>query len=111
MNDVARSVVMGAAMISPALLAACRDQAQQPPTQPEPLPTVDTSTATATDSGAPTTPTATATPTTTIAEEDPNTGGVPTATAPPTATVRPRTIPTAVHMPTRGFAGAVRARR
>ncbi|HEY1696645.1 MAG TPA: hypothetical protein VGG39_31000 [Polyangiaceae bacterium] len=92
-KDVVRSVVMGAAMISPALLAHCTEH---PATTP-PIPLDPT--------GAPTS------------------GGIPsaavsanvagtttsTASAPPNDVVRPRTAPTG-QMPTRGFAGAVRAR-
>ena len=104
LNDVVRSVVMGAAMISPGVLAACRGQgAKTPP--PDPLP--DPSATTASLDAGDTTPTASTAPTTTaepVVTADP--------TAPPTATVRPRpTSSPTQNMPTRGFAGAVRARR
>jgi hypothetical protein len=94
-NDVVRSVVMSAAMISPTLLAACGGQAEKPPTPPEPLPNVDRDA------------TATADPTT------PDSGATPVATAAPSDdVVRPRPTPTGTGrmMPTRGFAGAARAR-
>ncbi|HEY1953980.1 MAG TPA: hypothetical protein VGH28_00160 [Polyangiaceae bacterium] len=101
-NDVVRSVVMGAAMISPALLAACRgESAATPPPDPLPEPTA---TVASLDAGGPaptSEPSATAQPTVTAEP-----------TAPPTTVVRPRPTTSPTHnMPTRGFAGAVRARR
>jgi len=82
MKDVLRSVVMGAGMISPALLEACANG--NPPTTP-PVPT-----ASATVTGVASTP--------------------PVDSAPPNDVVRPRPNPTGTAMPTRGFAGAARAR-
>ena len=105
-NDVVRSVVMGAAMISPAALAACRgESAATPPPDPLPQPSATVASLDAGD----TTPTASVTPS---ATEEPI--ATATATAPPTTVVRPRPtsgVGPGNHMPTRGFAGAVRARR
>jgi|SRR6185312_9788146 len=96
-NDVVRSVVMGAAMISPAALAACRGESTVTP-PPDPLPQ-PSATVASLDAGE----TPQATPTVTAE---------PTVTAPPTTVVRPRPTTSPTHnMPTRGFAGAVRARR
>jgi hypothetical protein len=86
LKDVARSVVMGAGMISPALLDAC---ATNPPTTTAPVTSGSTT-------GIPS------------AAVSATIGGVPSA--PPTDTVRPRTNPTSTSMPTRGFSGAGRAR-
>lgn len=85
-KDVVRSVVMGAGMISPALLEAC---ASSTPNPPPPIPLVDP-----------------------LADVDGGAegGAASVATAPPTEVVRPRTAPTGNNMPTRGFAGAVRGR-
>jgi hypothetical protein len=86
MNDVARSVVLGAAMISPALLQACKSDGGTPTVRPEPTSALG-------DGG--TMPVATSAPT-------------DTATAAPSASVvRPRTDPTAPpQMPMRGFSGS-----
>jgi hypothetical protein len=99
MKDVARSVVMGAGMISPALLQAC---ATNQPTTTAPLAS-GTATAEAT---------AVATSIPTAALSASVGSGSPTGdpSAPPTTVVRPRPSPTGTNMPTRGFAGAVRAR-
>ncbi|HEX4515791.1 MAG TPA: hypothetical protein VH054_19720 [Polyangiaceae bacterium] len=114
-NDVVRSV-MSAAMLSPAMLVACGTQNNNP--QP---PTTDTGTAGTT--GTPTATVATATPTATeTATATATSTAVATATATPTAKpttstpdvmVQPSTRPrgNGKNMPTRGFAGAVRARR
>ena len=89
MKDVARSVVLGAAMISPALLQACKTDGGTPPPQPDPL-------YGASDAGGTSLPVATGTAT----------------AAPSTTVVRPRTDPTATtrQMPTRGFSGGARVR-
>ena len=101
-NDVVRSVVMGAAMISPAALAACRGESTVTP-PPDPLPQPSATVASLDAGEMPTTPTASTAPTVTAE---------PTVTAPPTTVVRPRPTTSPTHnMPTRGFAGAVRARR
>jgi hypothetical protein len=103
MKDVARSVVLGAAMISPGLLEACKSDNATPPLVPVP-----TATATAgndDDAG------------TMLLAVTPD-GGLDPAdaaiAAPPTTVVRPRPDPTAspthVPMPTRGFAGGARVR-
>ena len=119
-NDVVRSV-MSAAMLSPAMLAACSTQKNNPDPKPEPTTTAtETSTGTAT---LPPTATATATATATGTATTTSTA-VATSTAtgtakPPASTpdvlvqpsVRPRPNGTGKNMPTRGFAGAVRARR
>jgi hypothetical protein len=110
-NDVVRSV-MSAAMLSPAMLVACGTTKNNP--QP---PTTDPTTATATTTET-TPPTATATATATVTATT-TTTAVATTTATATATTKPDVM---VHpstrprgnggnMPTRGFAGAVRARR
>ncbi len=109
MKDVARSVVLGAAMISPALLEACRNDGAPPLV---PVPTVgadddaggmllavgaDAAAGDPVDAGASTPPDA----------DEP----IP---APSTTVVRPRPDPTfspqRVPMPTRGFAGGARVR-
>lgn len=90
-KDVVRSVVMGAAMISPALLAQCTEHPTTPPIPLDPTgappPTGIPSAATSANVATP----------------------PPTASAPPNEVVRPRTPPNG-QMPTRGFSGAVRAR-
>ncbi len=88
MKDVARSVVIGAGMISPALLDAC---ATNPPTTTAPV-----------TSGSATGGIPSAAVSATIGSGSPS--------APPTDTVRPRPNPTSTGMPTRGFSGAARAR-
>jgi hypothetical protein len=91
-KDVVRSVLLGAAMISPAVLAACAG-APTPPANPEPL------TVYLPDAGAVTSNT----PDVAIADS-----GVP---APPDSAVRPRTpVGTPPQMPMRGFSGAARVR-
>lgn len=92
-KDVVRSVVMGAAMVSPALLAQCTEH---PATTP-PVPVDPTAM-----------PTSTGIPSAAVSA---NLSGTPSASAsaPPNEVVRPRSLPTG-QMPTRGFAGAVRAR-
>jgi hypothetical protein len=109
-NDVVRSV-MSAAMLSPAMLVACGTQKNNPqPPIPEPTATepVATTTATATATA---TVTATATATSTAVATSTVTATA-TATA-PDVMVHPSTRPrgNGKNMPTRGFAGAVRARR
>lgn len=85
LNDVVRSVVVGATMISPAVLEGC-SRSQQPPVTPPPPP-IQTS-----DAGA-----------LQIAAQD--------AAAPPPQVVRPRAPEnTGNMMPTRGFAGGARVR-
>ncbi len=105
-KDVVRSVVMSAAMVSPGLLAACAGpQTANPiPVPLDPLGGPDAGGTTgldpnSVDAAAGTNP---------IAVDPTSPPTVPTA--PPTATVRPRTPPTGTQMPTRGFAGAARAR-
>jgi len=113
-NDVVRSV-MSAAMLSPAMLVACSTQKNNPePTTDPTATTTATATGTATVTAtATTTATASATATTTSTAV-----ATTTATATPTAStpdvmVHPSTRPrgNGKNMPTRGFAGAVRARR
>jgi hypothetical protein len=87
LKDVARSVVMGAGMISPALLDAC---ATNPPTTTAPVTSGST----------------TGIPSAAVSA----TVGSGSPSAPPTEVVRPRTNPTSTSMPTRGFSGAARAR-
>ncbi len=92
-NDVMRSVVMGAAMLSPALLEACSGSQPEnlPPTSTPPDPTTAPSTAA---TGAPSMAVATAWPSgqpvTTHASERPRGNGDPTS------------------HPTRGFRGGAR---
>jgi hypothetical protein len=88
LKDVARSVVIGAGMISPALLQHCATPSGRPPEIPL-------------DGTASTTPTGT---TMAVASTP------PAESAPPNDVVRPRPSPTGTQMPTRGFAGAARAR-
>jgi hypothetical protein len=104
-KDVVRSVVMSAAMVSPGLLAACAGpQTGNPiPVPLDPLGGADGGTSGADPNGLDA-----ATGSSPIAVDPTSPPTVPTA--PPTATVRPRTPPTGTQMPTRGFAGAVRAR-
>jgi hypothetical protein len=90
LKDVVRSVVMSAAMISPALLAACGGAT--PVTTAPTLPVDPNATATAVATTAPPTEEAT----------EPN--------APPNDVVRPRDSDGGAKMPTRGFSGAARAR-
>jgi hypothetical protein len=109
-NDVVRSV-MSAAMLSPAMLVACSGQKNNPDPKPEP-----TTTATATETAGTATVTATATATTTATATSTavaTTTATATATTPPDVMVHPSTRPrgNGKNMPTRGFAGAVRARR
>ncbi|MGH7298747.1 MAG: hypothetical protein ACRELB_27650 [Polyangiaceae bacterium] len=92
MKDVARSVVLGAAMLSPALLQACKTEGGSP--TPRPDPTIG-----AGDAGATSLPVATGTATATV------------TAAPPTSVVRPRpTGAPTTQMPTRGFSGGARVR-
>ena len=95
LKDVVRSVVMSAAMISPALLAACGGAT--PVTTAPTLPVDPNATTAAVATAAPD-PTA---PPTEEATE-PN--------APPNDVVRPRDSDGGAKMPTRGFSGAARAR-
>jgi hypothetical protein len=90
LKDVVRSVVMGAAMISPALLAACGGAAPvtTAPTMAEPPAATG---AVATVAIEPSTP-------------------PPEPSAPPNDVVRPRDSDGGTTMPTRGFCGAARAR-
>ncbi|MGH7280892.1 MAG: hypothetical protein ACRELY_05160, partial [Polyangiaceae bacterium] len=99
-NDVVRSVLLGAAMISPAALIAC---AQNPP--PADATTVDVPPPMETSAPDPT-PVAstTATP---VATSDPY-GNTP---APDSSVVRPRTPNGTNQMPMRGFSGAARRAR
>ncbi len=91
-KDVVRSVVMSAAMISPALLASC---ASSGPATTAPTAPVD--------------PAAGGTATATVAAE-PSATATTEPSAPPTALVRPRDLDGGPRMPTRGFSGAARAR-
>lgn len=94
-KDVVRSVVMSAAMISPAALEACAE-APPPPAKPDPL---AVTIASAPDAGS----VATNTPDVSIAD-----GGAP---APDDSVVRPRTpVGGSPQLPSRGFVGAARAR-
>lgn len=83
LNDVVRSVLVGAAMITPAMLAACQKEGAPPPPR-VPAPGEESATPVASESVA----------------------------APPTASVRPREDPsvTVPKMPVRGFSGAARVR-
>ncbi|MEO7110370.1 MAG: hypothetical protein ABI183_08045 [Polyangiaceae bacterium] len=97
-NDVVRSVIIGAAMITPAALLACAESPPPPANPDAPLPIATGG------SDVPPTPTATAPD----AYASINDAGTP---APPDSAVRPRTPPgTPPQMPTRGFSGAARAR-
>jgi hypothetical protein len=101
MKDVARSVVMGAAMISPGLLQACAETPTKPVVRPEPDPVASVD-ADAAETAA-TAPSATATATATATASN-----IP---APSNTVVRPRTDPSLKpQMPTRGFSGGARAR-
>jgi hypothetical protein len=100
-NDVVRSVLIGAAMITPAAMVAC---AENPPpvtaNQDQPLPIATGG------SDAPTSPTATA-------STDDQSASINDAStpAPPDTVVRPRApVGTPHQLPTRGFSGAARAR-
>ena len=110
-NDVVRSV-MSAAMLSPAMLVACSTQKNNPEPTTDPTATVATGTATVTATAT--------TPATASATASATSTAVATSTATATATastpdvmVQPSTRPrgNGKNMPTRGFAGAVRARR
>lgn len=86
LKDVVRSVVMGATMITPAVMEGC-SRTQQPPPNPPP------------DTNAPDASTAQIA----VSPQD--------AAAPPPAVVRPRVPENNVNtMPTRGFAGGARVR-
>jgi hypothetical protein len=99
-NDVVRSVIIGAAMISPAAMVACAESPPPPPANPDaPLPVATGG------SDVPVAPTATAP--TGGAYASINDSGTP---APPDTVVRPRTPPGQQNFPTRGFSGAARAR-
>jgi hypothetical protein len=96
MKDIARSVLLGAAMISPALLQSCQSEGGVP--APRPPPTTG-----AVDLETP--PTTAATDATTSPTAD--------TAAPSTSVVRPRLDPTGSAgpiMPTRGFSGGARVR-
>jgi hypothetical protein len=98
MKDIARSVLLGAAMISPALLQSCKSEGGTP--APRPPPTTG-----AVDLDTP--PSTAATDTAAYTTTD-----TPTA-APSTSVVRPRLDPTGSAgpiMPTRGFSGGPRVR-
>jgi hypothetical protein len=96
-NDVVRSVLIGAAMITPAAMIACAENPPPPPTnQDQPL---------AVATGGSDTPIATAP--TGDAFASINDASTP---APPDSVVRPRTPPGQQNFPTRGFSGAARAR-
>jgi hypothetical protein len=91
-NDVVRSVVMSAAMVSPALLASCASS-----------PAVTTA---PTSPNGPNDQAAVASTGATVASAT----AAPEPSAPPTDVVRPRDIDGGPRMPLRGFSGAARAR-
>lgn len=118
-NDVVRSV-MSAAMLSPAMLVACSTQKNNPDPKPEPTATAtETATGTATVTATATTTTtttatATATTTSTAVATTTATGTAKPPASTPDVLVQPSVRPrggNGKNMPTRGFAGAVRARR
>ena len=111
-NDVVRSV-MSAAMLSPAMLVACSTQKNNPDPKPTTDPTVATATATGTVTATATT-TATATPSATSTAVATSTATAKPPASTPDVLVQPSVRPrggNGKNMPTRGFAGAVRARR
>jgi hypothetical protein len=100
LKDVIRSVVLGAAMISPVALMACKNEVTPPPVTPDPTVDVPTNTP----------PIASTAP---VATADPPDAAPIIDAAPATSVVRPRWDPTtgaSKNMPTRGFSGAARAR-
>ncbi len=97
LKDVVRSVLLGAAMITPVALAACQNEVA-PPATPDTV-TVVTPPTMADAASAPIT----------IATDAPDAADA----APPTEIVRPRWDPTSAaskNMPSRGFSGTARAR-